>query len=95
VNRYLEAQAPWKRIKTEGGREATAVTLYHAAEALRIVGTLLHPVMPERCGELLRRLGAAQQPAPFAESLAWGGLAVGAPVISGTPLFPRFDPPTD
>lgn len=95
VNRYLEEKAPWKRIKEEGGRETTAVTLYHAAEALRIVGTLLHPVMPERCGELLRRLGAAVEPTSFGESLVWGGLAAGAPVISGAPLFPRFDPPGD
>ena len=92
VNRYLEEKAPWKTVKQPGGREATAVTLYHAAEALRIVGTLLHPVMPERCGELLRRLGAAPEPAPFAESLAWGGLTPGAPVCTGEPLFPRFDP---
>ena len=91
VNRYLEAKAPWKSIKAEGGREATACTLYHAAEALRIVGVLLHPVMPERCGELLDRLGGCGEPRDFEADLAWGGLAAGAPVRSGEPLFPRFE----
>ena len=39
------------------GQPILAVCLYHAAEALRFVGILLHPIMPEKCGELLARLG--------------------------------------
>ncbi len=91
VNRYLEQKAPWKSIKAEGGREDAALTLHHAAEALRIVGTLLQPVMPEKCGELLTRLGASVLPAPFDLSLSWGGLGEGATIRSGAPLFPRFE----
>jgi len=89
VNRYLEQRAPWKSIKED--REATGRTLYHAAEALRIVGVLLQPVMPEKCGELLSRLGRPAEPVDFVESARWGVLEEGSPVNSGEPLFPRFE----
>ena len=89
VNRYLEQRAPWKSIKED--REATGRTLYHAAEALRIVGVLLQPVMPEKCGELLSRLGRPALPVDFAKSARWGLLEEGAEIHSGDPLFPRFE----
>ena len=91
VNRYLEAKAPWKAIKAEGGRDAAAVALYHAAEALRFVGVMLHPVMPDKCGQLLARLGCNPEPADFTSELVWGRLAPGAAISSGEPLFPRFE----
>lgn len=89
VNRYLEQRAPWKAIKED--RDAAGGTLYHAAEALRIVGVLLHAVMPEKCGELLSRLGRPDNPADFTLSARWGILEAGSPVRSGEPLFPRFE----
>ncbi len=89
VNRYLEQRAPWKAIKED--RDSAGGTLYHAAEALRIVGVLLHPVMPEKCGELLGRLGRPQAPADFTQSARWGILEPGSPIRSGDPLFPRFE----
>ena len=89
VNRYLEVRAPWRAIKTD--RDAAGGTLYHAAEALRIVGVLLHAVMPEKCGELLSRLGRPSVPADFTKSARWGVLQAGSPVHSGEPLFPRFE----
>jgi methionyl-tRNA synthetase len=85
----LEVRAPWKAIKED--REAAGATLYHAAEALRIVGVLLHAVMPDKCGELLSRLGRPSEPADFASSTRWGILQAGSPVHSGAPLFPRFE----
>jgi len=91
VNRYLEVKAPWKAIKAEGGREGTAVCLYHAAEALRFVGVLLHPIMPEKCAELLSRLGQDAEPKDADSALAWGSLEAGAPIRSGDPLFPRVE----
>ena len=88
VNRYLEQRAPWKVIKED--QEAAGSSLAWAAEALRLVGLLLHPVMPERCSELLNRLGAGE-PNSFAEEAVWGKLEAGVSIHSGTPLFPRFD----
>ena len=91
VNKYLEVTAPWKTIKEEGGRERAGSCLYHAAEALRIVGVLLHPVMPDKCGGLLTRLGRPDTPGAIEDELVWGTLRPGDVVSSGEPLFPRFE----
>ena len=64
-----------------------ATTLYHAAEALRLLSVLLHPVLPERTAELWRRLGWAP-PERLGEGLAWGELRPGTAVVAGSPLFP-------
>ena len=88
VNRYVEHAAPWAAAK-EGRDGDVEAVLYHAAEALRLASVLLWPVMPERMTELWRRLGW-DAPTPLSDGLSWGGLAPGAPVASGEPLFPRL-----
>jgi methionyl-tRNA synthetase len=87
INRYLERTAPWAQAKA-GATERVATILYTAAEALRWGAVLLHPVMPERMGELLRRLGGEER-TPDAGALVWGQLAPGRRVTKGAPLFPR------
>ena len=86
VNRYLERTAPWRAVKTDPARAATI--LYHAAEALRLLSVLLHPVLPERTVEVWERLGW-EAPERLGEGLAWGGLRPGTSVVAGPPLFPR------
>jgi methionyl-tRNA synthetase len=86
INRYLEVKAPWKLAKQEDQRENLASTLYAGAECLRIILTLLTPIMPVKALEGLRMLGCdASGP------LAWGGLQAGTQSGPGTPLFPRLD----
>ena len=87
INRYVEAAAPWSQAKASK-TERVATILYSAAEALRLTSVLLQPVMPERVGELWRRLGW-QAPARLQDGLDWGTLQPGARVTSGPPLFPR------
>ena len=69
-------------------RTRAATILYHAAEALRLLAVLLHPVLPERTVELWRRLGW-KPPAHLRDGLTWGRLQPGAEVVAGPPLFPR------
>lgn len=70
TNEYLERREPWSRVKEENGRDDVAATLLHAAEALRLAGALLWPVMPELSSRLLASLGRPGRPAPAA--LRWG-----------------------
>ena len=65
-----------------------ATILYHAAEALRLLSVLLHPVLPEQTGELWRRLGW-KPPAQLGDALVWGGLRSGVEVVVGPQPFPR------
>ena len=87
INGYLERTAPWREAKA-GHQERVATILYTACEALRLVSVLLQPVLPERMGELWRRLGW-RPPEYLGDALAWGGLQPGTGVVLGPPLFPR------
>ncbi|UCE85383.1 MAG: methionine--tRNA ligase [Deltaproteobacteria bacterium] len=94
VNRYLDARAPWKQAKREGGTAAVHTTLYTAAESLRWIALLLAPFLPEAAPRILAQLGLAASVAPGSlprEDARWGALAAGAPIARGAPLFPRIE----
>ena len=87
VNRYLETKAPWKLAKEgDAGKAKLNSVLYHAAEALRIGFSLLHPVMPAKMEEALGALGAA----PGTSALRWGAWDFPRPLGEGVNLFPRI-----
>jgi methionyl-tRNA synthetase len=82
--------------------ERVATILYTVGEALRLTSVLLYPVLPERMAELWQRLGwqpshqvrkpshqVRKPPAAIKDTLRWGELQPGTPVVTGTPLFPR------
>jgi methionyl-tRNA synthetase len=91
INRYLERRQPWSQAKQADTRPL-AVTLYTAAESLRVVSGLLHPVMPEKMGALRQALGTpTAEPVP--EDLnRWGVLVPGTPLRRVRALFPRTKP---
>ena len=95
VNRYLEVKAPWKLAKEgEGGKQKLNLVLYHAAEALRIGFSLLHPVMPGKMEEALAALGLRTGAAGFGPAtspLVWGGYGYAEPLGQGVNLFPRVE----
>ena len=103
VNGYLTAQEPWKVAKDPSpeAQARLAAVLCTAAEALRAVAVLLHPVMPGTCEKLWTSLGAHGPLGPLAEQRvqeagAWGRLPAGTVVTKGEPLFPRLeDSPED
>jgi methionyl-tRNA synthetase len=57
TNEYIAATEPWTLARDEANRARLNDVLYSAAEAVRIVGVLLLPVMPKSAGEILRRMG--------------------------------------
>jgi methionyl-tRNA synthetase len=105
TNGYLTETQPWKVAKepgetdaegrgVDGGRLATS--LVTAAEALRALAVLLHPVTPRAAARLWEALGAepvlgpvAAQ--PVASAASFGVLPAGTPVTKGAALFPRLD----
>ena len=89
ANRYFERREPW-HLATRGEKEALDTVLYNAAEALRIVGGLLHPVMPSKMSELLGILGLPAEAQALAGLRAWGGLKPGSRVRPMVSLFPRI-----
>ncbi len=97
VNRYLEVREPWQLAKQPEAAALLDTVLYHGAEALRIAGLLLAPVMPRRTTDLLIQLGAAEPETDtdYDELTRWGGLIAGRPLPGGEGLFPRAELPEE
>ncbi len=83
VNKYLEAQAPWRVVKSDSNRCGTI--LYVAAETLRIATLMLSAVMPLKTQEILSILKCQDC------SSQWGGLQSGEEIERHDALFPRIE----
>lgn len=57
ADKMISDAKPWDLAKTEAQRGTLELVLYRAAEALRWLAVLLHPVMPEATGAIWRQLG--------------------------------------
>ena len=70
TNRYLQLNEPWRLAKFETELDLARVTrtVYHCAEAIRIVGILLQPFMPNKASELLDMLGVDESRRTFTDS---------------------------
>jgi methionyl-tRNA synthetase len=90
IDSYIVAREPWKLAKKEDARDSLSRILWNCLEGLRLVALMAAPAMPGTSREVLRRLGAGEG-APSVVDLEWGGLAPGAPLVDGPPLFPRVD----
>ncbi|MEZ4236357.1 MAG: hypothetical protein R3F59_09385 [Myxococcota bacterium] len=94
-NKYVDTKAPWGLNKA-GKRDELQAVMRDVLEACAVAGALLLPVMPERAGELLRRLGADEGAARgwiaawLSGERALDVLAPGAALQVGDPLFPRM-----
>ena len=90
VNEFLTERAPWKLAKDPDAAERLDETLYEAAEATRVAGVLLHPVMPGSSARILDRLGGAPELSPrLAEDAVF---RTDRPLATqvGKPLWPRL-----
>jgi methionyl-tRNA synthetase len=89
LNKYIVVREPWALAKSPDKRPVLDTTLYHAATALSVVGSLIQPVMPETA----RKLGVlfASGSRPWDEALKTGGLEPGLPIGKIEQLFPRIE----
>jgi methionyl-tRNA synthetase len=92
VDKFISDAKPWELARDEAQRETLGAVLYRAAETLRWLAVLLHPVMPESTGAIWKQLGLEGDPRETDPTeLKWGGLRAGAAVGEVAPLFPRID----
>jgi len=92
VDKFISDAKPWELARDEAQRETLGAVLYRAAETLRWLAVLLHPVMPESTRSVWQQLGQAGDPGRTDPAeLKWGGLAAGARIGEVAPLFPRID----
>jgi methionyl-tRNA synthetase len=88
VNQYIVKREPWALAKKPEQRTTLEVTLYHAADALRVVAALVDPVMPAAAERIRRMLGVGQDPWT---ALKAGTLRAGTRLGTIEPLFPRIE----
>jgi methionyl-tRNA synthetase len=88
VNQYIVKREPWALAKKPDQRATLDVTLYHAADALRVVAALVDPVMPGAAERIRRMLGVPQE---RWTDLKAGTLRAGARLGTIEPLFPRIE----
>jgi methionyl-tRNA synthetase len=93
ANKYVDQTEPWKLAK-QGDLARLGVVVYTVLEALRYLGTMLWPFMPQKCDALLGQLGLLPVNTEVGKDQwpgKWGQLAAGTVTQPGTALFPRFD----
>jgi methionyl-tRNA synthetase len=93
VNKYIVEQEPWAVADKgdEGSLARLATILYTAAEALRIVTALVHPVIPESTQKIWVQLGLKKLEQVNPQKLTWGGLALGTKLGKIEAVFPRAE----
>ena len=93
VNKYIVENEPWAVAEKtdEGSRGRLGTILYTAAEALRIVTALIHPVIPDSTARIWQQLGLGEIDKCRLDQLAWGQLKLSTKLGKVEPVFPRGD----
>lgn len=88
ANAYVDHQAPWALRKTDPARMATV--LYVLAEAIRHLGLVTSPYMPNSSSNILNQLNIPDQERSFAFVGDAGALKPGAALPRPQGVFPRY-----
>jgi len=88
VNQYIVKREPWRLAKKPEDRRVLETTLYHSADALRVVAVLVDPVMPDAAERIRRMLGLQQEQW---SDLRPNTLGAGTRLGAIEPLFPRIE----
>jgi methionyl-tRNA synthetase len=92
VDGYITAEKPWSRAEDPAQRARLESVLYYAAEALRILVVLAHPVLPEATAKIWIQIGQSGALAEVRiDQLAWGGLRPGTLIGEPAAVFPRVE----
>lgn len=92
IDKMISDSKPWVLIKDEQQSETLNAVLYRAAETLRWLAVMLHPVMPEATRNIYRQLGLTDEPIGVDPAdLEWGGLAPQTAIGEAASVFPQID----
>ncbi|HYP01993.1 MAG TPA: methionine--tRNA ligase subunit beta, partial [Pyrinomonadaceae bacterium] len=92
ADKMISDAKPWELAKDESQRQTLHAVLYRAAETLRWLTVLLHPVMPDATRAIWQQLGQTDDITKYDPAkLSWGGLQAGARIGEVAPVFPRID----
>ncbi len=92
VDSYLVREKPWALAKDNTKAQDLANILYDAAEALRIITILAHPVLPSTTEQIWKQLGQfSSVESQRIDQLDWGQLKSGTRIGMVRAIFPRIE----
>jgi len=91
ANKYIDDSAPWTLAKDEAQRERLGSVMYNLLEAVRMIGLLVTPFMPETGANIGKILGVDPADQLLEEHDSWGLLKPGTIIEKAAPLFPRIE----
>jgi len=86
LNQLVDYSRPWE-LRKSGDTDTLSAVLYTLSEAIRIVGWLLEPFIPNTATEMRRRLSSADEEGRLEELLEWGRIREGQKTEVGDILF--------
>ena len=92
VDGYLTIQKPWTLAEDPARHAQLQMVLYHAAESLRIIAALVHPVLPNATFKIWSQLGQIGALAELRiDEVRWGQMPSGSRLGETLPVFPRVE----
>ncbi|HXP79158.1 MAG TPA: methionine--tRNA ligase subunit beta, partial [Verrucomicrobiae bacterium] len=92
IDKYITVEKPWALAEKPEDRARLATVLYTAAEGLRIVTALAHPVLPLATQKIWDQLGQTEPLSGVQlDLLSWGQLKPGTKTGKPEGIFPRVD----
>ncbi len=89
TNKFFDTNAPWKLAK-EGKMDIAGGALYTCSEVIRIVATLLYPVMPNKAIEILNVFGLGKKDLSMDNARIFYFLKPGQEIHIEDSVFPRL-----
>ena len=87
-NKYIDETAPWVLAKDEASLPRLKAVLSNLMEAIRFIGVLLTPFLPDTAAAIIEQIGS---PAADLDSLKEFGSAPAVKVCEAKALFARID----
>ncbi|MDL2233958.1 methionine--tRNA ligase [Ruminococcaceae bacterium OttesenSCG-928-L11] len=91
TNKYIDETTPWVLAKDEANNARLATVMYNLLEAIRVLGVLLSPFLPETAPKIFAQIGAAEAVTTWESANTFGMLPQNVTVKKGDALFPRID----
>ncbi len=89
TNKFFNDVAPWKLAK-EGKLEQMGGVLYACCEVIRIVTTILFPVMPNKMREIRKIFSLDDSTLTLDKARTFFEMTPGLKISIGEPVFPRL-----
>jgi methionyl-tRNA synthetase len=92
IDKFITVEKPWALADKPEDRDRLGTVLYSAAESLRMIAVLAHPVLPQATIKIWNQLGLTEPLGQVQlDQLAWGQLKPGTKIGKPEGIFPRVD----